>query len=309
MKLRVRVPATTANLGPGCDCLGLALNLWNTIMVEESSHALSVKLRGESENLPADKSNVAVHAMSELFAQARVPFPAVRITMTNRIPIGRGLGSSAAAIVGGLVAANAWLNNPFSSEQLLALATKIEGHPDNVSAALLGGLTIVVADGERLFTARVIPSQRWRAILFIPEQALSTKFARKILPRRVSRTDAIFNIGRAALLVNAFAQHDASLLDLATRDRLHQPYRARLVLGMNEMFDAARESGAQGVALSGAGPSLIAFAQSQREAKHVAHAWQRRARELQIHGEVRVLKLSAQGAQINFRQVQLGVGI
>jgi homoserine kinase len=239
---------------------------------------------------------LVVRAMRELFQHLGTSLPPLRVSTTNRIPMGRGLGSSAAAIVGGLVAANAWAGNPLSRDELLALATQIEGHPDNVSAALLGGLTIVVADGARLVAVHQPPPRRWRAVLFIPEQALSTKFARKILPARLSRADAVYNIGRAALLVHALASGDAELLKVATSDRLHQPYRARLVPGMLELFEAALQAGALGVALSGAGPSLIAFA--NRNPKSIATAFEQRARELQIPGSTRAVGLSAQGARV-----------
>ncbi len=308
MKLNVRVPATTANLGPGFDCLGLALQLWNTILVEdlpESATAeLEVRVRGEStvsgETVvsPRDANNLVVRAMRELFDAARTDFPPLRVTMTNRIPIGRGLGSSAAAIVGGLVAANAWLDKRFGDEELLALATELEGHPDNVSAALHGGLAISVASANsgKLFTVRISPPRGWRAVLFIPEQALSTQFARGVLPRRVPREDAVFNVGRAALLVHAFARGDARALELATDDRLHQPYRASLVRGMEELFRTARKAGARGVALSGAGPSILALADAHT--RNIAHALAQRARELEIPGSTRVVGLSERGAHL-----------
>jgi homoserine kinase len=296
MKIIVRVPATTANLGPGFDCLGLALQIWNTIVVEESPNAPEVRLRGHSESLASDRSNLALRGMEEVFRGARMRFPNMRVTMTNRIPIGRGLGSSAAAIAGGVVAANAWAGEKFSRDKLLALATELEGHPDNVSAALLGGLTIVIREGENTFAARVRPPRGWRAILFIPGHTLSTKFAREILPQHIAREDAIYNIGRAALLVCSFAAGDVRGLDLATGDRLHEPYRARLVPGMDELCQAARRAGAHGVALSGAGPSMVAFAATEQDAVRIARAFERCARELKIVGAARIVGLSARGA-------------
>jgi homoserine kinase len=296
MKIIVRVPATTANLGPGFDCLGLALQVWNTIVVEESPHATEVRLRGHLENLAPDRSNLVLLAMGEVFQRARVRFPKARVTMANRIPIGRGLGSSAAAIVGGMVAANTWAGEKFSLEKLLALATEMEGHPDNVSAALLGGLTIVIREGANTFAAQVRPPRGWRGVLFIPEHTLSTKFAREILPKHIAREDAIYNIGRAALLVRAFSTGDVRGLDLATGDRLHEPYRAQLVPGMDEMCRAAHRAGAHGVALSGAGPSMVAFAATDEGAARIARAFQRCARELKIAGAARVVGLSARGA-------------
>jgi homoserine kinase len=296
MKLVVRVPATTANLGPGFDCLGLALQIWNTIAVEESPKGVQVRLLGDSENLALDRSNLVLLSMEEVFRRSRRRFPNLRVTMTNRIPIGRGLGSSAAAIAGGVVAANAWAGEKLSPDQLLALATELEGHPDNVSAALLGGLTIVVREGEKTSAAKVRPPRGWRAVLFIPGHALSTKFAREILPTQITREDAIYNIGRAALLVRAFSAGDVRWLDLATGDRLHEPYRAPHVPGMDELCEAARRAGAHGVALSGAGPSMVAFAANELDAARVARAFERCARDLKIEGEARSVGLSPRGA-------------
>lgn len=296
MKLTVNVPATTANLGPGFDCLGLALDIWNTIVVESSDSALEVRVRGADENLPRNADNVTVQAMAELFQELDKPFPNLRVTMTNRIPIGRGFGSSAAAIVGGLVAANEWCGGKLPREKLLVLASRMEGHPDNVSAALYGGLTIVVAVDGAPVAARMDPPRGWRAVLFVPAQTLSTKFARKVLPRRVSRADAVFNIGRAALLVHAFAENDAEELRIATADRLHQPYREALVPGMRELLEAATDAGACGAALSGAGPSLIAIAENRASAQKIARAFQRRASALRLKGETRIARLSARGA-------------
>ncbi len=301
MKITVRVPATTANLGPGFDCLGLALKLWNTITVRESPSE-GVDWRDcerrplSGDELSALGTNLTLTAMSELFRRGKVGPPAVQVRATNCIPIGRGLGSSAAAIVGGLVAVNAWIGDHFSRQELLELAVELEGHPDNVSAALLGGLTIAIREGNKTYATSVRPPRAWRAILFIPDQGLSTKFARTVLPARVEREDAVYNIGRAALLTRAFTLGDAAALDLATGDRLHEPYRAHLVPGMDEFCGAASRAGAHGVALSGAGPSMIAFAASPADALRVERALARTARRLHIPGSTRIVGLSSHGA-------------
>lgn len=296
MKIIVHVPATTANLGPGFDSLGLALQIWNTIVVEPSDDGTHVRLQGHSENIAAGRENLALRAMHEVFRRADQPFPDLNVRMTNRIPIGRGLGSSAAAIAGGIVAANAWIGDRFSQEELLLLATELEGHPDNVSAALLGGMTIVVRDGDEIFASRLRPPRGWRAVLFIQQAVLSTKFARQVLPQHISREDAVYNIGRTALLVHAFSVGDVRGLDLATGDRLHEPYRAQFVPGMDEFCQAAHRAGAHGVALSGAGPSLIAFAENERGAERIQRAFERCARDLKIGGAARIARLSARGA-------------
>ncbi len=309
MKVLVRVPATTANLGPGFDCLGLALSIRNTLAFEDSQDGLRVEWRNcaaaggidpapsDPAHLPSLRHNLVLRAMDAGFEKARVRPPRLKVRITNCIPIGRGLGSSAAAIVGGLVAANAWCGGRLSQDELLALAARLEGHPDNVSAALLGGLTISVMEGDRVITRRLSPPPRWRAVLFIPVQRLSTRLARSVLPRRVPRADAIFNIGRTPLLVQAFAKADAGLLDLAMQDALHQPYRAALIPGMAELFEAARRAGACGAALSGAGPTLLALTENAEQAERVRRAFERGARALGIAGRPCIARLSPHGAE------------
>jgi homoserine kinase len=297
IRYKIDVPATTANLGPGFDCLGLALDWWNTIVVEPADK-LCVTLRGLTEGIPADASNMTIENMQLLFERIGKPMPPLRVTMTNRIPIGRGLGSSAAALVGGLVAGNALAGEPLSRFELLELANESEGHPDNVSAALFGGFTISVFEGARVTSASVEPPPAWRAVLFIHDHALSTKFARRILPKKVSRADAVYNIGRASLLTFAFLTANAELLGVGTQDRLHQPYREPLVEGMRALLDAARQAGAGGAALSGAGPSLLALARSPAIAARVRDALTETAREIRVRGDVEIVKLSAQGVRV-----------
>lgn len=297
MRYKIDVPATTANLGPGFDCLGLALDWWNTIQVEPSE-TLCVKLRGLTEDIPADETNMTLENMRCFFERIGKSAPPVKITMTNRIPIGRGLGSSAAALVGGLVAGNLLAGEPLSRFELLELANELEGHPDNVSAALYGGFTVSAFEGARVTSASVEPPRGWRAVLFIHDHALSTKYARKILPKTIARADAVFNIGRASLLTFAFLTGNSELLNVGTQDRLHQPYRESLVAGMPELLAAARAAGAGGAALSGAGPSLLALVASSQRAARVRDALQKTARELDVKGDTHVVKLSAEGARV-----------
>jgi homoserine kinase len=200
--------------------------------------------------------------------------------------------------VGGLIAGNALAGTPLSAQELLELANELEGHPDNVSAAIFGGFTISAFDGRRVVCAAVEPSPQWRAVVYIPDNALSTKTARKVLPDQYSRSDAVFNIGRAALMAYAFTTRRPGFLKIGTEDRLHQPYRVPLVKGMPEMLDAACSAGAQGAALSGAGPSLIAFAASEENTKHVKTAFVETAKKLNLKGETKVLKLSERGAYV-----------
>lgn len=291
----IRVPGTTANLGPGFDCLGLALDWWNTIEVETIERGLEIDVRG-AEELPRDASNLTIRAMRSTFSSAGRKFPALRVLIDCRIPIARGLGSSAAAIVGGVVAANALMKNRFSQVELLALAAKIEGHPDNVTPALLGGLVVSVPGKKGLVTARLDVPRELKCIVFVPGRALSTKEARGVLPQRIPRSDAIFNASRTALWIAAVKSRQWHWLEIATQDRLHQPYRAKLVRGMNKLFDAALHAGARGVALSGAGPSIVAFA--DRGAEKIARTMEREAKRLRISGTSRVVQISNRGAHL-----------
>jgi homoserine kinase len=296
MKLRVRVPATTANLGPGFDCLGLALDLWNIVQVEPIARGLQVTCRPEDPALPCDGRNLVIQSMRRVYRRAHKPFPPLRVRIDCHIPIGRGLGSSASAIVAGVLAANALLGERFSPDEILKMATEIEGHPDNIAPALYGGLVIAVREGGEVKTMRQPVPRDLRCILFIPSESLPTKTSRDILPRAVPHADAVYNIGRAALWIAALQARRWDWLDVATGDRLHQPYRAKLVRGMEVLFKAARRAGAHGVALSGAGPSVIAF--SNGGVDQVARALDRAAARIHWAGQTCVVRVSARGAQV-----------
>jgi homoserine kinase len=261
--IRVRVPATSSNLGPGFDALGIALRLYNTLTLEASDRP-EIDVRGEGqETLPRDPTHLAYQAAIAVVERigTRGPSPrprAFRLSQHNRIPLARGLGSSAAAILGGAAAANALLGGPLDSQALLDLATDMEGHPDNVAPALLSGMVACArsADGVRWMKLSPPPLA---AVLAVPDFTVSTGEARRLLPSQVPFADAVFNVTHTALLVAALTGGRTDLLGEATQDRLHQPYRARLIPGLAEVFEAARRAGAHGVALSGSGPSVLAF--------------------------------------------------
>src|SRR5258705_1890753 len=258
MRVRVRVPATSANLGPGFDVLGLALALHNGIGAEEAAR-VSVAIEGEGAGrLETGARNVVARAVRMAFEAAGRPFRGVALRCVNRIPPSRGLGSSAAAWMGGLVAGNAMAGGGLSRDTLLELATRAEGHPDNVAAALLGGLTVSCKTGERVvaLSLPVPPAIRWVGL--IPEIEGSTKEARAVLPDSVSRADAVFNLQRMGLLLGALSAGRLDLLPDALDDRLHQPQRWGLFPWLPAAVVAARGAGAVGGVLSGAGPSLPA---------------------------------------------------
>jgi homoserine kinase len=258
-RISVTVPATTANLGPGLDCIGLALNLYNRVTFEESSAGLSVSVKGEGKGIiPEDETNLVVRAAERVFQLAGRRPAGLRVVQENQIPVKSGLGSSAAAVLAGILAANGLVGKPLNQEDILALASEIEGHPDNVAPALYGGLTLIVNEAGKLIVTR-IPIHEMSVAVVLPEFNLTTAEARAALPTQVPLADAIYNAGRVGLLVRALETGDYHALRVATQDKLHQPYRLPLIPGLTEVFEAGQAAGAA-VALSGAGPSVIAFA-------------------------------------------------
>jgi homoserine kinase len=271
----ITTPASTANLGAGFDCLALALELRNSIEVSDEGEGsgLALAVEGEgADSVPRDERNLIVRAMERVFAvTGRRPVGRLRLHAVNRIPLGSGMGSSAATIVGGLAAANALVQGGLDRPALLRLAYALEGHPDNVAAAVYGGLVLVSADGDVL-RAQTVPVPPVRVVIALPDVRLSTAEARAALPAQVPLADAVFNVGHALFTVQALARGDAALLGWAMADRLHQPYRQKLIPGFAAVEAAARQAGASAVALSGAGPSLVAFAPDRHAA--IAQAMQ-----------------------------------
>lgn len=266
MKVKVRVPATSANLGPGFDALGIALELYNYVEMREGPPGVMVETYGEGAGeLPAGEDNLVYRAAAEVFRMAGLRLPGLHLRLENHIPLCRGLGSSAAAIVGGMLAANRMAGNPLTPQEILSLAADMEGHPDNVTAALSGGITISCLHQERVVYARIPPPRNLQAVIAVPFFPLSTRLAREILPSEVPMGDAIFNIQRTSLLVAALCTGNLELLEVAMTDRIHQPYRQGLVPGLLEAIDSARAAGALGVTLSGAGPSVVAWVAGDTE--------------------------------------------
>lgn len=272
MEIRLRAPGSTSNLGPGFDTLGLALTLYNRMTIRPASHAgADIAITGEGAGvLPGDETNLFYRAASAAASKAGRALPGLDVEMRNEVPLARGLGSSATAIVAGLVSANHLLGRPLSEPELLGLATEIEGHPDNVSACLKGGLTICSTSGQRTDCLRMVPPVELRCVVAIPQFELETRAARAALPKQVAHREAVANVSRACLLTAALAIGDVEMLGKATQDRLHEPYRAPFIPGFEAVLSAARDAGAAGTCLSGAGPSLLAFATDR--ADHVRQA-------------------------------------
>jgi homoserine kinase len=259
-EITVRVPASTANLGPGFDTLGMALGLYNRVRVAETSGPVSVEVDGEGQGtLETGADNLVYRAISRLYQEVGQEPPALRIRLQTAIPVSRGLGSSSTAIVGGLVAANALLGEPLTREQVLALAVEMEGHPDNVTPALLGGFQVTSLTEDGLIHLRIPTPSGLRAVVCVPAAAVSTADARRVLPQSYSRADAVFNVSRATLLVAAMLTGHTEVLRAAMQDRIHQPYRAALIPGFEAALQGALNAGAVGACLSGSGSTMLAL--------------------------------------------------
>jgi homoserine kinase len=279
----------------------MALDLWNELEVRPApsrrSAAPVVEVQGEGAGEVADNAgNLVYRSMAFLFNEAGREMPPLRLCCRNQIPLQRGLGSSAAAIAGGLVAANALCHGAFDGKALLEMAATIEGHPDNVAAAVLGGFQLVVSEGQRLYTAPIAIPADLHAVLFIPEFRMATTEARGVLPAAYSREDAVFNMSRAALLVAGLATSRLEYLGIGTQDRLHQPYRQKLFPAMKLLFQAARDAGALGVFLSGSGSTVLALSKGREMT--VAYEMAEAARQAGVAGQVKITQPTDQGAHV-----------
>jgi homoserine kinase len=297
--LTVIVPATSANLGPGFDTLGLSLRISNRFAVRERSdgHSATTAHGEGAESLSGTQENLVLRSARRLYEAADRPFPGWDLEIHSEIPLARGLGSSASAVIGGLVAANALMGERFTHEEILAHATALEGHPDNVAPALMGGLTLAMACDGRI-VARAMRTEAWPGfVVAVPDFELSTELARKALPSMVSRQDAVYNIARVTLLTTALASGRLEWLADALGDRLHEPHRRALVPGMDAVTRAARDAGAWGVTLSGAGPTLLGWCPPERGAD-VAAAMEAAWRTAGVSARARLVPVERSGTRI-----------
>lgn len=297
--VKVRVPGTTANCGPGFDSIGIACNIYNelelTLCVEET---ITIEVIGEgAHSIPCDARNIVWKSIQFLLKKAnRQEYKGARIKMVNHIPLARGLGSSAAAIVAGLTAANAAIGSVFAKQAIFQMATELEGHPDNVAPAVFGGVTLSIMNANRAQCLSFIPEVKLKLVVAVPSFNLSTKAARKVLPETVTMQDAIFNISRTALLVGALCKGDLGHLKNALEDKLHQPYRSELIPGMQAVLMAANEHGALGAALSGAGPCMIAFTTNHMQ--EIGKAMVAAFKQHEVDARYLVLDIDTVGVQI-----------
>jgi homoserine kinase len=304
-RVAVDVPATSANLGAGYDCLGVALGLVNRVEVEvrgwsRGENELTVDGEGVGE-LPADRTNRCVLGIEAALREVRGEIPAGvgwRIEMRNEIPLARGLGSSAAATVAGLVAGNSLLGEPLTSADLLRLATAIEGHPDNAAAALLGGFTVCALTDDGIESMRFDAPRDLRAVLFIPELRLATDDMRAALPAEVPLEDAVANLSRVAIGVAGMAMGRFDLLRVLTVDRLHEQYRAKAYPQLTQFIAAARKAGAIGACLSGAGSTILAFSDSVRTITRIEAAFGAAAADTDLPGRISVVSPRNLGAHL-----------
>ncbi|MCB6615140.1 homoserine kinase [Ruminococcus sp. 210702-SL.1.03] len=261
--IKIRIPATSANLGAGFDALGLALSFYNYVEMEESDR---VEISSADDiAVPTDESNLIYVSAKDLFEVCGKKLEGLKLRQTNNIPMARGLGSSSACIVAGLVGANTLLGNPLTTDDLVDLAAQIEGHPDNTAPALLGGIVTAVFDGRKVHWVKQEVFTKLKFAALIPDFELKTEKARACLPKEVSHKDAVYNLSRAALFSASLLTGKFENLRTAVHDKLHQPYRMELIPNCREVFDIAYTHGAYGVFISGAGPTIMAIADESNE--------------------------------------------
>ena len=268
--IRIQVPATSANLGSGFDSLGIALTLYNQVWMEESD-TLDISSKDDIK-IPTDETNLIFWAAKLLYEQCGRNLPGLKIIQQNDIPMARGLGSSSACIVSGILGANRLLGNPLTQQDLINLAAKIEGHPDNTTPAILGGLVASAMEGERVYSVSVPVSEKIRFALFIPPFELKTEKARSVLPQEYSRSDAVYNLSRSALMTATLFSGKTENLRVAVQDKLHQPYRCGLIQNYDQVFRLSYELGSLGTYVSGAGPTIIAMLDADHTEDFVQYA-------------------------------------
>lgn len=295
--IQVKVPATSANLGSGFDALGIALTLYNHVWMEESD---TVRITCKDGSIvPQDENNLIYWAAKRLYEQCGRRLPGLHIVEENNIPMTRGLGSSSACIVAGILGANRFLGNPLGEQELISLAAAIEGHPDNTTPALLGGLVTSAMEGSRVYSVSVPVTESIRFAVMIPPFELKTEVARSALPKEVSRDDAVYNLSRSALMTASLFSGNLNNLRVAVQDKLHQPYRSQFIPGIEQVFRISYELGSYGTYVSGAGPSIIAIVDAEGAELFQKHALAH-LKQKGIEGwRLTVLQASSEGATVS----------
>ena len=295
--IRIQVPATSANLGSGFDALGIALTLYNQVWMEESD-TLTITSKDAVE-IPTDETNLIFWASRRLYELCGRKLPGMKILQLNNIPMARGLGSSSACIVAGILGANRMLGSPLGGQDLINLAAEIEGHPDNTTPAIEGGLAASAIEAGRVYSVSVPVSEKIRFALFIPPFELKTEKARSVLPKEYSRSDAVYNLSRSALMTASLFSGRLENLRVAVQDRIHQPYRSGLIAHLDDVFRLSYELGSLGTYISGAGPTIISMIHAEDADSFTKYASARLA-EKEIEGwKLLVLGTDSRGAQIS----------
>lgn len=295
---QVTVPASTSNLGPGFDTLGLAVTLYNrfTFTFDVEKTEVSSQGFGAGEQIaPAD--NLVLNSFRQGIAAFGGTEPGhIRLSCENNVPFGSGLGSSATAITAGLIAARFWAGKEVPNEEILRLATGIEGHPDNVTPSIFGGLTASATDGKTV-RMKNFPAADWHLAIVVPDINISTKAARAALPISVPLKDAVYNLNRIVFLMRALAEGDEEGLNFAMRDKLHQQYRMKLFGGSEEILASATAAGACAAGISGAGPGMIAYTMDEQRCHEICEAMKKTAQKAGYHANAYELRISAEGAR------------
>lgn len=264
--VEVRVPATSANMGAGFDTMGIALGLYNIITVEEIESGLKIINRNTSEFIPTNENNLIYRALTRVFNEVGYSKKGIKIIQNSSIPMTRGLGSSSACIVGGLLAANVISKRQLSYERILEIATEMEGHADNVVPALYGGFCISACDNGRIYHRSYKLSPKLKYAVMVPDFYLPTKKSRRLLPKELPLKDASHNISRAVWFASSLATGKLDNLKIGVDDRIHQPYRKNCVDGMDEIFDESYKNGAKATFLSGSGPTVLSIIDNDYDA-------------------------------------------
>ncbi|MBI2995166.1 MAG: homoserine kinase [Candidatus Melainabacteria bacterium] len=294
--IKIKVPASTANLGPGFDTLSLALEWFNEFTFKVTSGGL--KIKGENASLPLDNTNIVYKSFCEAFKKLKKDPPPLEVNIDCQIPMASGLGSSASAIVSGLLAANYLLGGSLKKEDILSLATKLEGHPDNCAAAIYGGLTVSVSFDEKVFVNQFPWPRELLVIVVIPDFDLPTRISRELLPPNIPFGDAAFNVSRTAYLLSCLLNKNWEGLKIGFQDKLHQPFRKDLVPGMEDVLNEGMKYGACGGTLSGAGPTLVAFINNKQKAEDIGKAMTSKWKEFNVKSNYKVLNVASDGAKV-----------
>ncbi len=294
--IRIQVPATSANLGSGFDSLGIALTLYNQVWMEEEDGVFISSRDGL--NVPTGPDNLIYWAAQRLYDECGAKLPGLRIEQQSDIPMTRGLGSSSACIVAGLMGANRLLGNPFDKHDIVNLANKLEGHPDNTTPAILGGLVASAVENRRVYSVSVPVAPKISFAVFIPPFELKTEVARAVLPEQVSRANAVYNLSRSALMTASLFSGNFENLRVAVQDTLHQPYRHHFIPGLDQAFRLSYELGSFGTYISGAGPSIISIIPDEEEDDFNTYAVRRLEEKGFAGWQMKVLKADPHGAGV-----------